>query len=120
MRVGDSTEPDEPPTIEDRGDGSYIVSHSMARKGRYGVSVELDGEPIAGSPFATVAVKTFVPPMIKWQTPRVTGASELAGFSHAGCVMYGRSLIIFGGNPAGLNWPPSCLTTPPHLPPRAV
>lgn len=36
--------------------GSYIVSHSMRLKGKYEVSVELDGEPIAGSPFSTVAV----------------------------------------------------------------
>ena len=51
-------EPDPPATITDRGDGSYLVSHTMTRKGRYDVSVELDGEPIAGSPFATVAIKT--------------------------------------------------------------
>lgn len=40
-------EPDAPPTIIDRGDGSYLVSHLMTRKGRYDVRVELDGEPIA-------------------------------------------------------------------------
>jgi len=89
-------EPDAPPTIIDRGDGSYLVSHLMTRKGRYDVRVELDGEPIAGSPFATVAVKTFVPPMIKWMTPRV-GDKEPEGFSHAACCTYGRHLIVFGG-----------------------
>ena len=42
----------QPPRVIDRGDGSYVVSHTMVRKGRYDVSVELDGEPIAGSPCA--------------------------------------------------------------------
>ena len=51
-------ERDPPPTVVDRGDGSYLVSHTMTKKGRYDVSVELDGEPIAGSPFSTVATKT--------------------------------------------------------------
>ena len=90
-------EPDPPAIITDRGDGSYLVSHTMTRKGRYDVSVELDGEPIAGSPFATVAVKTFVPPMIKWQQPRVPDGPEPLGFSHAAVCTYGRSIIIFGG-----------------------
>ena len=89
-------EPD-PPQIIDRGDGSYLVSHTMSRKGRYEVSVELDGEPIAGSPFATVATKTFVPPMIKWIPPRIPEGPEPAGFSHAAVCTYGRSIIIFGG-----------------------
>ena len=40
----------------DRGDGSYVITHTLARRGTYEVSVNLDGEPIAGSPFATVAV----------------------------------------------------------------
>ena len=43
---------DPPAVITDRGDGSYLVTHTMTRKGRYDVSVELDGEPIAGSPCA--------------------------------------------------------------------
>jgi len=95
---GDATEPPDPPIITDRGDGSYLVSHTMTRKGRYDVRVELDGEPIAGSPFSTVAVKTIVPPMIKWITPRVGGTQgEPEGFSHAACCTYGRSLILFGG-----------------------
>ena len=89
--------PDPPAVITDRGDGSYLVSHTMTRKGRYEVSVELDGEPIAGSPFATVAVKTFVPPMIKWIPPRIPEGPEPAGFSHAAVCTYGRSIIIFGG-----------------------
>ena len=52
---------------------------------------------------ATVAVKTFVPPMIKWMQPRVgsaqgvAGAIEPEGFSDAACCTYGRTLIIFGG-----------------------
>ena len=46
--------PDEPPKIEDRNDGSYIVSYTMRLKGKYEVNVQLDGEPIAGSPFSTV------------------------------------------------------------------
>ena len=39
--------PDPPATIIDRGDGSYLVSHTMTRKGRYDVSVELgyDSKP---------------------------------------------------------------------------
>ena len=40
-------EKDPPATITDRGDGSYLVSHCMTRKGRYDVKVELDGEPLA-------------------------------------------------------------------------
>ena len=55
----DEIEPDQPATIIDRGDGSYVVQHMMSRKGRYEVSVELDGEPISGSPFGTVAIRTF-------------------------------------------------------------
>jgi len=92
--------PDPPAVITDRGDGSYLVSHTMTRKGRYDVSVELDGEPIAGSPFATVAVKTFVPPMIKWMQPRIGAAgsgAEPEGFAHGAVCTYGRSLIMFGG-----------------------
>ena len=88
--------PDPPATIIDRGDGSYLVSHTMTRKGRYDVSVELDGEPIAGSPFATVAVQPKVSPIIKWLQPRISGA-ELAPFSNAAVCTYGRQLVIFGG-----------------------
>ena len=91
------SEPDPPAEITDRGDGSYLVSHTMTRKGRYAVSVELDGEPIAGSPFATVAVKTNVPAMIKWLPPRIPEGPEPGGFSHAAVCTYGRSIIIFGG-----------------------
>jgi hypothetical protein len=94
-------EPDPPAEITDRGDGSYLVSHKMTRKGRYDVSVELDGEPIAGSPFATVAVKTAVPPMIKWLQPRIASGVEPLPFSHAASCTYGRSLIIFGGMAEG-------------------
>ena len=91
-------EKDPPATITDRGDGSYLVSHCMTRKGRYDVKVELDGEPLGGSPFGCCAVKTFVPPMIKWNAPRIDekGASP-ENFSHAACCTYGRSLIFFGG-----------------------
>jgi hypothetical protein len=71
-------EADAPPQITDLGDGSYLVSHLMSRKGRYDVNVELDGEPIAGSPFATVAVKPFVSPIMKWLTPRITGVRSAA------------------------------------------
>jgi len=94
-------ERDAPAQVIDRGDGSYMVRHTMTRKGRYDVNVELDGEPIAGSPFATVAIKTFVPPMIKWFQPRVGGGEGPEGFSHACVTNYGRSLVIFGGQAVG-------------------
>ncbi|KAL1525478.1 hypothetical protein AB1Y20_020334 [Prymnesium parvum] len=87
---------DEAPKIEDRSDGSYIVSYQMRLKGRYEISVQLDGEPIAGSPFTTVAVKTNVPPLIKWLQPRIGGA-EMPRCSHAVCCAYGRTIIHFGG-----------------------
>ena len=57
-------EKDPPATITDRGDGSYLVSHTMTRKGRYDVSVELDGEPIAGSP-----CKRATPPPARRSAP---------------------------------------------------
>ena len=91
------TQPDAPPEVIDHGDGSYLVRLLHTRKGRYEINVALDGEPIAGSPFATVAVKTFVPPMIKWLVPRVNGGAEPEPFSHAAVVTYGRSLVLFGG-----------------------
>ena len=72
-RQAAETQPDPPATITDRGDGSYIVSHTMTRKGRYDVSVELDGEPIAGSPCARspttalLSLSTLAP--LPWSAP---------------------------------------------------
>ena len=37
--------------VVDNGDGTYACSYVVHRRGDYSVSVELDGSPIAGSPF---------------------------------------------------------------------
>lgn len=87
---------DDDPTVDDCGDGSYIVNYSMRLKGKYEVNVQLDGEPIAGSPFLTVVVKTNVPPLIKWLQPRI-GGMEPPKCSNAVCCAYGRTILLFGG-----------------------
>eukprot|EP00966_Prymnesium_polylepis_P133389 3083094-Prymnesium_polylepis.1 len=53
-------------------------------------------QPIAGSPFSTVAVKTNVPPIIKWLQPRVGGA-EPPKFNCGVSCAYGRTIVLFGG-----------------------
>eukprot|EP00966_Prymnesium_polylepis_P227051 5253602-Prymnesium_polylepis.1 len=80
------TAADDPPRVHDRDDGSYVVSFAMRLKGKYEVNVQLDGEPIAGSPFSCTTVKTNVPPLIKWLQPRVGGV-EPPKFSNAPCAM---------------------------------
>ena len=38
------------PECVDRGDGSYVVTHTLTKRGKYEISVNLDGEPIAARP----------------------------------------------------------------------
>ncbi len=85
------------PAVADRGDGSYIVAHALPRRGTYTVDVSLDGEPIAGSPFATVAVKTAVPTVVKWLQPRVGGTAP-PPFAHAAHCAHEGTLYVFGGH----------------------
>ena len=42
-------------TITDNGDGTYTVSYVVDQPGQYQVNVELDGEPLKGSPFSVTA-----------------------------------------------------------------
>ena len=95
-----SAEPVDPESL-DRGDGSYVVTHTLAKRGKYEISVNLDGEPIAGSPFQTVAVHTKVPPVIKWLTPRV-GGSAPAKFAHATYCTFDQTMLVFGGCDGGM------------------
>ena len=65
------------------------------------VSVNLDGEPIAGSPFTTVVVHPHPPKAFKWLAPRVSGTAP-EKFAHGACVTFEQSLLTFGGVDGGV------------------
>ena len=39
------------PSIQDVGDGTYIVSYSLPELGRYQIACKINGKDIVGSPF---------------------------------------------------------------------
>eukprot|EP00964_Phaeocystis_antarctica_P142885 scaffold108268_cov36-Phaeocystis_antarctica.AAC.2 len=68
----------------------------LTRTKRGQVSVNLDGEPIAGSPFTTLVVHPHPPKAFKWLAPRVSGNAP-EKFAHGACVTFEQSLLTFGG-----------------------
>jgi hypothetical protein len=93
--------PQVPAACHDNGDGSYTITQTLAKRGKYEVSVNLDGEPIAGSPFTTVAIHPRPPKAFKWLAPRVSGNAP-EKFAHAVCVTSEQNLLIFGGVDGGV------------------
>ena len=90
-----------PAACHDNGDGSYTITQTLAKRGKYEVSVNLDGEPIAGSPFPVVVVHPHPPKSFKWMAPRVSGTAP-EKFAHGACVTFEQSLLTFGGVDGGV------------------
>jgi len=91
-----------PAACHDNGDGSYTITQTLAKRGKYEVSVNLDGEPIAGSPFTTVVVHPHPPKAFKWLAPRAPSGNAPEKFAHAVCVTFEQNLLIFGGVDGGV------------------
>ena len=85
-----------PPEIDDQGTGTYIITQTLGRPGRYELSVTLDGEPIKGSPFVMSCVQAEAPRVIKWLMPRVGGPAP-SPFDRAASVAHGHTIVLFGG-----------------------
>lgn len=84
-------------SVGDFENGAYVINTVFPKKGKYQVSVDLDGEPILESPFNMCVIKTKVPPVIKWLSPGDM-SGKLPKFESAVSVCMRRQILIFGGH----------------------